>query len=185
MNPRPLSALTAVGIVLAGCSGGSSSTLPGGGSGSATLSTALVDGPFRTTSGAISRTVTNNADAAVSNAEVDAEQGSAIINSGSRTATATSNRSSANGNLRRRHRRCDGPLRRGDRGTDCLERFDQRLRTRARFVRHRVDAGSNQRVDAVTIGDLVRPSKWRAVKRSGRASKPAFTRCVCESGAGE
>ncbi len=53
MNIRFLSSLAAVALLLAGCGGGASGTLPSGGASTASLSASLVDGPFRTSGGTV------------------------------------------------------------------------------------------------------------------------------------
>ena len=53
MNIRFLSVLATGALLLAGCGGGASGTLPGGGASTASLSTKLIDGPFRTSGGTV------------------------------------------------------------------------------------------------------------------------------------
>lgn len=53
MNIRFLSILATGALLLAGCGGGASGTLPGGGASTASLSTKLIDGPFRTSGGTV------------------------------------------------------------------------------------------------------------------------------------
>jgi len=53
VNIRFLSVLATGALLLAGCGGGASGTLPGGGASTASLSTKLIDGPFRTSGGTV------------------------------------------------------------------------------------------------------------------------------------
>lgn len=53
MNIRFLSILATGALLLAGCGGGASGTLPSSGAGTASLTTKLIDGPFRTSGGTV------------------------------------------------------------------------------------------------------------------------------------